>query len=559
MGDSSPRRLLIETLLACAGSWSIYDFCAVMKLKRPKLVPTSSVVKLFREAGLALQQKDFQKNFELLERARQMDPANPAILLQLGRSHGLRHNYAAAEECFEKAIQLSNHKTETMAMAGVQGWDFFNTELTERYSRRAAEQKDATPKIFIGLAEFCERVHRTDEANQLIERALQMDRAFPAALLLRARLERQAGHLEEAEKLLRSLLPNADRDTRMRAYYQLGAVLDRQGRYDEAMAAFVEAKAPFQAEAGVYFLQRQIVGAHLREILTSISGEMLRRWFDAGKELQPPKRLALLCGHPRSGTTLLEQVLDSHPDIVSVEEAEIFYEDVYVPLARTQPQEPPRPGLPERFQMSVRVELSTLEAAPTDLLRHLRQNYFRSMELCLGQPIGNRLLVDKNPALTLLMLGFQRAFPELKLMIALRDPRDVVLSCFMQNFALTALRHTAFFTLKDTVEEYVEEMNIWRTLAPMIQGRYLEVRYEDLVEDLEAVARKTLDYLGIAWDAKVLQFYERARQKRMRMPNYEDVTKPVFKTAKGRWRNYQKYLEPYLHRLEPFVKAFGYE
>ena len=104
-----------------------------MKLKRPQLVPNSSVVKLFREAELALQQKDFEKNMELLERARKLDPANPAILLQMGRSHGLRFNYAAAEECFEKAIQLSSHKTEIMAMAGMRSWDFFNPELTERY------------------------------------------------------------------------------------------------------------------------------------------------------------------------------------------------------------------------------------------------------------------------------------------------------------------------------------------------------------------------------------------------------------------------------------------
>ena len=156
-------------------------------------------------------------------------------------------------------------------------------------------------------------------------------------------------------------------------------------------------------------------------------------------------------------------------------------------------------------------------------------------------------------------LGFQRIFPEIKFIVALRDPRDVCLSCFMQYFTPINLRNAAFFNLKDTVEEYVEDMNIWRTLAPMMPGRYLEVRYEDMVEDLESVARKTLDYLGVLWDEKVLKYHERAGQKHVRTPSYADVTRPVFKTARGRWRNYQKYLEPYLHRLEPLVKAFGYE
>jgi tetratricopeptide (TPR) repeat protein len=326
-----------------------------MKLKRPQLVPNSSVVKLFREAELALERKDFQQNLELLERARKMDPANPAILLQLGRSHGFRFNYATAEECFEKAVQISNHKTLMLAMAGSQSSDFYNTDLAERYLRRATEQKDAAPAMLVQLAGLYERLRRLDEAGKLIDRALLMERDFPPALLARARMERHAGHLEEAEKLLRSLLPKADRDTRIRANYQLGAVLDRQGRYDEAMSAFIEAKAPFQSEAGAYFLQRQIVSAHWREMLSGISPEILQRWFDSGRELQPARRLGLLCGHPRSGTTLLEQVLDSHPDIISAEETEIFYEDVYVPMARTRPPETPRPGLPEQFQITVRL------------------------------------------------------------------------------------------------------------------------------------------------------------------------------------------------------------
>jgi hypothetical protein len=102
-------------------------------------------------------------------------------------------------------------------------------------------------------------------------------------------------------------------------------------------------------------------------------------------------------------------------------------------------------------------------------------------------------------------------------------------------------------------------MGIWRTLAPLIKNPCLEVRYEDMVDDLESVAHKTLDFLGVPWDARVLGFDEHARQKVVRSPTYADVTKPIYKGAVGRWRNYQKYLEPHLEKLEPYVKAFGYE
>jgi hypothetical protein len=94
---------------------------------------------------------------------------------------------------------------------------------------------------------------------------------------------------------------------------------------------------------------------------------------------------------------------------------------------------------------------------------------------------------------------------------------------------------------------------------PKLPQPVLEVRYEDMVQDLEPVARRTLEFLGVSWDPKVLGFDEHARQKAVRSPTYSDVTKKVFKTAVGRWRHYQKFFEPHLARLEPLLKKLGYE
>jgi len=87
----------------------------------------------------------------------------------------------------------------------------------------------------------------------------------------------------------------------------------------------------------------------------------------------------------------------------------------------------------------------------------------------------------------------------------------------------------------------------------------LEIRYEDLVEDLEAVCRRALEFLGAAWDERVLRFHEHAQTRLVRSPTYAAVAQPISKGAVGRWRNYQKHLEPWLETLAPFVKAFGYE
>jgi hypothetical protein len=187
------------------------------------------------------------------------------------------------------------------------------------------------------------------------------------------------------------------------------------------------------------------------------------------------------------------------------------------------------------------------------------------MESFLGTSIGDRLLLDKNPVLTTFIPYFIRIFPEIKFLVALRDPRDVCLSSFMlpvpphQHKNDPQVNRLVNLTLESVVEAYCSMMSVWTTVAPLMKNPYLEVRYEDMVQDLESLSRRVLDFLGLPWDEKVLRFQEHARQKVVRSPTYADVAKPVFKTAVGRWRNYQKYFEPYLGTLEPFVRKFGYE
>jgi hypothetical protein len=170
-----------------------------------------------------------------------------------------------------------------------------------------------------------------------------------------------------------------------------------------------------------------------------------------------------------------------------------------------------------------------------------------------------RLLIDKNPSLQALIITFIRFFPEAKLIVALRDPRDVVLSCFMQPHWPISTGNVTFLNLEAPIRTYIRVMGIWRTLVPLLKNQYLEVRYEDMVDDLEAVARKTLVFLDVPWNDRVLGFDEHARRKLVRSPSYADVTQPIYKRALGRWRNYQKYFEPHLDKLEPLVKTFGYE
>ena len=251
-------------------------------MKRPSLVAGGSLPQRLQAAEAAWNLKDFSTCLEILQSAHQLVPANTAVLVQLGRVHGLRYDYAAAERCFEQALKLAPQKT-AMLTAIADSCDIFrNPELRERYLRQAVAQPDATPQLLVNLAGLYERLRRVPEAAQLVERALTLDPASPAARLVRARLERLAGRLEEAEQTLRSFLgrPIPELWTHVQAWYELGQNLDRQGRYDDAMQAFLNAKRLLLPQAAQQLAELKTFRARLRVMEANVSTQLFQRWLE---------------------------------------------------------------------------------------------------------------------------------------------------------------------------------------------------------------------------------------------------------------------------------------
>jgi hypothetical protein len=102
-------------------------------------------------------------------------------------------------------------------------------------------------------------------------------------------------------------------------------------------------------------------------------------------------------------------------------------------------------------------------------------------------------------------------------------------------------------------------MGFWLEMLPRMGNQWMHIRYEEMIEDLPAVAHSALGFLGVGFEEKVLKFYEHARTKRVNSPSHADVQKPLYRTALGRWRNYQKYLEPHMPLLDRFLKTFNYD
>ena len=502
---------------------------------------------LFLESKKCAARYDFAGASEVLRRAHKLDPANDKILVDLGSACAKAYDFAAAQRWFDEAARISQTPIPALNAIGHAWLEVRNFEAAQACFERILQQPQVPLIAFVRLSEIYIRRRRLGDAAQLTERALHTYGPEDAILFARGSVHRQMGQLDLAEKLFHVLVgrPNGDPQVRAFANYELASLHDHKGEYDKAMSSLLAAKALMRQGAGPALKILEQKQAHLKEMQQSASEQVVQRWRKAGAtDLQPARKLALLCGHARSGTTLLEYMIDAHPGVTSAEESMVFHNTAYYPLGQVVSRNA--------------ALVSSLDWLPPRTMRHIRTEYFRGIESLLGEPIGDRLLLDKNPANTFDVPAIARIFPENGFVCALRDPRDTCLSCFMQP--VNILPDTAaWLSLEGTLEHYALIMGLWAAWKPCLGDLAIEVRYEDLVDNLEASARRVLGFLGLAWDDRVMRFHEHASTKVVRSPTFAEVTKPLYRASVGRWKNYQKYFDPHLDKLAPLLRAFGYE
>jgi Sulfotransferase family len=191
------------------------------------------------------------------------------------------------------------------------------------------------------------------------------------------------------------------------------------------------------------------------------------------------------------------------------------------------------------------------------LLNVLRREYVA----CLLQDdvicSRGKFLVDKNPSLTAFLPVWLKIFPELKVIIALRDPRDVIISCYFQNIPLNYI-NANFLSLDRLARHYSDLMSIWLMVREWKDFAWIETRYEDIVANLEAEGRRVTGFLGLDWHQDQAYFYKHYGKHRVNSPTYHNVTQPLYSRSIARWHAYERHLSPVQKVVEPFCSAFGY-
>ncbi|KZC42095.1 MULTISPECIES: tetratricopeptide repeat-containing sulfotransferase family protein [Rhodanobacter] len=350
---------------------------------------------------------------------------------------------------------------------------------------------------------------------------------------------RGADHGGAAALYQRVLAVAPDDQSRAGAAFGLASACDKQGRQHEAWQALQTAHAA----------QLDIARNVLPELLAPDSQPLQmadrvvgRAAHEAWHPLSSPsagQSPVFVVGFPRSGTTLLEQMLDAHPDFQSMDERAFIHELIE--------------GM-ELFGQHYPADLANLTQTEADQLRAV---YFRRVDRALPDR-GRRRLVDKNPLNMLCLPMIMRLFPQARIILCLRHPCDVLLSCYMQPF-----RSPAFMVLCSSLQRladgYVQAFGQWQKQVEVFAPQLLEWRYESVVSRFEASVAGLGEFLGIEDASPMARFSEHARSKSfISTPSYAQVTQGINGNAVGRWHAYREWFEPVLPTLRPVMKQLGY-
>lgn len=477
-----------------------------------------------------------------LRRAVELEPANADAWHGLGRAVHYQGRYAEAEDAYRQALRLGlGDANNVLIDLGAVCYGQRKLTDAEGWFRRAAELRPQDSEIHFRLAEICEQTHRLAEAQHAAEAACRLDAGNHRARLLLARLHRHAGALANARSLTEGVLKTAERPLASLATIELGHIFDCAGEHRRAFAHLTRGQREFSETFGAG-IDRQ---SYPREIARN------RAWFTAQRvagwerDPAPDNRLdpVFLVGFPRSGTTLTERILSSHSAVACLDEQPL--------LDRLITELPGGPNHDTAYPNCL-TDLSTAQ------IQALRARYHELAAAARRGAADGKLLVDKFP-LNLVHLGLvARLFPNARVLMALRDPRDVCLSCFMQVFQPNkAMIH--FTTLENTARLYKAVMGLWLHYRSVLQLQVHESRYEELVTDPEPHARALIGFLGMEWEEDMLHFHRPDKRRFASTPSNLAVTQPIHRRAVGRWRHYKPEFQEASEILAPFITEFGYE
>jgi tetratricopeptide (TPR) repeat protein len=477
---------------------------------------------------------------EDFRRALWLAPGDAVILNVIGMCQLKLDQLPDAVNTFKSAVAAAPDSAQGHYRLGLAQAMIGNHDAAQACYERAIELDPDHPEAIASLASIAARKAEPARARLFAERALKLNPHQPTALVALVILDIAEKKYVEAEHKLRALLAGAALNPEARAPVLglLGDALDGQKRYAEAFEAYVQENDELRRQHVHRFTDGRVTDA-AHHLITYFDAEPASRWKASGGGSVPggPDQHVFLLGFMRSGTTLLEQVLASNPKIVALEEQGLLH------------------GMGATYLTSFQA-LDSLAALDGAALAQQRETYWRRVREA-GVDVAGKVFVDKQPLNTVKLPLIAKLFPDAKILFALRDPRDVVFSCFRRHFKVNVTMFE-FLALEDSARFYTAIMRLAEVYREKLPLNLFEHYYEDMVVDFETRVRAVCDFIGVEWTDSMRDFNRNAPVVDLRSPSATQVRRPLYGEGIGQWRNYVEQLAPILPMLQPWALKFGY-
>lgn len=487
------------------------------------------VIAALRQADALLAQGRFDDAAKMFANILRADPSNATALFNLGTLHHQRGRLKEAENCFRRILQTNPADADALMALAFVLLDGGDMDAARPLAVKAIEI--APTARLLSKAGILEReMGDLKAAEELFARAIDKDPADISAFYALC----AARKFSADDKVLKDFLsrdlnsPALSLDDRIKLRFALGKACLDTGDADASFAHYAEGNRLKKSTYKVFTIEK--LEQYIDSIIELFTEETVKKHKGAGHASARP---VFIVGMPRSGSTLTDQILSSHPDVAGLGEVACFRQSVPA-FRNTEVADYFSPGTPS-------ITAGLMEQLSNEMLRGVAKKYLSLTDTFASDA---PVLTDKM-LFNYLWIGLIRlALPKAKIIHCTRDPADMGLSIWRLLFRENMPWAYDLAEIGRYYKAYRKLMAHWEKLFP---GDILEVAYEDLVAKQEEQSRRLLAFCNLEWDDRCLSFHETERQ--VRTASAAQVRQPIYGDSVKRWKKYEKYLAPLLENL----------
>ncbi len=569
--EINPKDINALVNLACVLKDSGNPKQAEQFLKDALEINPSSDFALTNLGAVLNELEKFDEGEKYLRKALSMNSSSPMALNNLGNILSNKKNNKEAELCYRKAIETKsdfslayNNLGSLLSKQGnlIEAEKFiekainFNPRFELAYVNLGTIKIDLdklseAEELFLGAIEinknynyaYCnlfrlyEKTNKISKLKNKIEGLKQNKKINNEIFLFKARISFREKEFIKAKNFIDQVsiewIKSTDHFTNL-LYWSFRAFIEEKVKnHDEAFKCFEKSQLNLKYE----FTNPKIFQDYITTYRKNIDNKAFLEKTKLSKIFKDSP--VFLIGFPRSGTTLLDTILRSHPDIDVLEEK---------PLINSVEQ-----IIKSKFKYS----LNELHKLSMDELDFLRNHYLEILENNCDNKSA-KILIDKFPFQTVCLPLINLLFPDSKIIFTHRNPYDTVLSCFQQSFEPNNAMAN-FRSIESASRIYDLTMSFWLDYKEKLKLKYVTSKYEDLIEDFDQHILKILNFLDVSWDENIKNYRNTAHERgKINTPSSSQVVQPLYKSSIGKWKNYENYFKDSDQYLKKWISYFKY-